>query len=115
MEKVLVSSFGPRGVKVQASVAEFAGAFCELAANSLAATRTALRGALCGPLALHLGTDGSAGLKGFDRVLMLKGFDQVTIQALVVLLGVGKQDHENQGRQDTSAYEVLDHGCHSTS
>ena len=34
--------------------------------------------------------------------------------ALKVLLGVGKQDHENQSRQDTSGYDVPNHGCHSS-
>jgi hypothetical protein len=52
-------------------------------------------------------TDGSAGLKQvpalLDQVPLLKGFDQVAIQALMVLLAVGKQAHENQSRQDTSA------------
>jgi hypothetical protein len=38
-----------------------------------------------------------------DQVPVLKGFDQVAIQALMVLLAVGKQAHENQSRQDTSA------------
>jgi len=48
--------------------------------------------------ALHLGADGSAGLKGFDQVPVLnKGFDMVTFPALMLPLGVGKDDHENQG------------------
>ena len=33
--------------------------------------------------------------------------------ALMVLLGVGKQAHENQSRYHTSGYDVLHHGCHS--
>jgi hypothetical protein len=32
----------------------------------------------------------------------------------MVLLGEGKQAHQNQSRQDTSGYDVLHHGCHST-
>jgi len=31
--------------------------------------------------------------------------------ALMVLLGVGKQAHENQSRYHTSGYDVLHHGC----
>ena len=64
-------------------------------------------------LALHFRADGSAGLKGF-QLRLLKGFDQVAIPAFMVLLGEGKQAHQNQGRQDTSGYHVLHHGCHST-
>jgi hypothetical protein len=64
-------------------------------------------------LALHFRAEGSAGLKGF-QVSLLKGFDQVTIPAFMVLLGEGKQAHQNQSRQDTSGYDVLHHGCHST-
>ena len=64
-------------------------------------------------LALHFRADGSAGLKGF-QVRLLKGFDQVAIPAFMVLLGEGKQAHQNQSRQDTSGYDVLHHGCHST-
>jgi hypothetical protein len=63
--------------------------------------------------ALHFRADGSAGLKGF-QVGLLKGFDQVAIPAFMVLLDEGKQAHENQCRQDTSGYDVLHHGCHST-
>jgi hypothetical protein len=49
-------------------------------------------------MALHLGADGSAGLKGFDQVPVLnKAFDMVTFPALMLPLGVGKDDHENQG------------------
>jgi hypothetical protein len=33
----------------------------------------------------------------------------------MVFLGVGKQDHEDQGHYDTSGDEVLHHGCHSAS
>jgi len=48
--------------------------------------------------ALDLGADGSAGLKGFDQVPVLnKGFDMVTFPAFMLPLGVGKDDHENQG------------------
>jgi hypothetical protein len=64
-------------------------------------------------LALHFRADGSAGLKGF-QVPLLKGFDQVAIPAFMVLLGEGKQAHQNQSRQDTSGYDVLHHGCPST-
>jgi hypothetical protein len=31
-----------------------------------------------------------------------------------MFLGVGKQAHDNQNRYDTSGYEILHHGCHST-
>jgi hypothetical protein len=62
---------------------------------------------------LQFRADGSAGLKGF-QVPLLKGFDQVAIPAFMVLLGEGKQAHQNQSRQDTSGYDVLHHGCHST-
>ena len=31
-----------------------------------------------------------------------------------MLLGVGKPDQENQSHHDTSGYDVLHHGCHST-
>jgi hypothetical protein len=48
-----------------------------------------------------------------DQVPLLKGFDQVAIQALMVLLAVGKQAHENESRQDTSGHDVLHHGCYS--
>jgi hypothetical protein len=49
-------------------------------------------------MALHLGADGSAGLKGFDQVPVLnKAFDMVTMLALMQPLGVRKDDHENQG------------------
>jgi hypothetical protein len=64
-------------------------------------------------LALHFRADGSAGLKGF-QVPLLKGFDQVAIPAFMVLLGEGKQAHQNQSRQDTYGYDVLRHGCHSS-
>jgi hypothetical protein len=37
----------------------------------------------------------------------------VPVPALMVLLGVGKQDHENQSRCDTSGYDVLRHGRRS--
>ena len=48
--------------------------------------------------ALHLGADGSAGLKGFDQVPVLnKAFDIVTMPALMLPLCIGKDDHENQG------------------
>jgi hypothetical protein len=43
-----------------------------------------------------LGADGSAGLKGFGQVPVLKSFDQVAVPAFMVLLGEGKQDHENK-------------------
>jgi hypothetical protein len=29
-------------------------------------------------------------------------------------LGEGKQAHDKQSRQNTSGYEILHHGCHST-
>ena len=45
---------------------------------------------------------------------LLKGFDQVAIQAFMVLLGEGKQAHDHQSRQNKSVYEVLHHGYHST-
>jgi hypothetical protein len=61
-------------------------------------------------LALHFRADGSAGLKGFQVPLL----NQVAIPAFMVLLGEGKQAHQNQSRQDTSGYDVLHHGCHST-
>ena len=49
-------------------------------------------------MALHFGTDGSAGLKGFDQVPVLnKAFDIVTMPALMLPLCIGKDDHENQG------------------
>ena len=52
----------------------------------------------CAGMALHLGADGSAGLKGFDQVPVLnKGFGMVTFPALMLSLAVGKDDHENQG------------------
>jgi hypothetical protein len=31
-----------------------------------------------------------------------------------MFLGVGKQDHDNQNRYDTSGCEILHHGCHTT-
>ena len=52
----------------------------------------------CAGMALHLGADGSAGLKGFDQVPVLnKAFDIVTMPALMLPLCIGKDDHENQG------------------
>lgn len=62
---------------------------------------------------LDFRADGSAGVKRF-QVPLLKGFDQVAIPAFMVLLGEGKHAEENQSRQDTSGYDVLHHGCHST-
>jgi hypothetical protein len=59
---------------------------------------------------LHFSVDGSAGL---DDVRVPEGTDDVPVPALMVLLGVGKQDHENQSRYDTSGYDVLRHGRHS--
>jgi hypothetical protein len=42
------------------------------------------------------------------------GFDQAPVPALSMLLvGEGKQAHDNQSRYDTPGYEVLHHGCHS--
>jgi hypothetical protein len=70
--------------------------------------------ATAGPLALHLGADGSAGLKGFDQVPVLKGFEQVAIPALMMLLGVGKQEHDGQQHCHTCGDDILYHGCHST-
>jgi hypothetical protein len=49
-----------------------------------------------------------------DDVPGPKGFEDVPAPALKVLLGVGKQEHENQSREDTSGYDVPYHGCHST-
>jgi hypothetical protein len=55
--------------------------------------------------ALYLSVDGSTGL--------LNCTDDVPVPALRVLLAVGKQEHENQSRYDTSGYDVLCHGRHS--
>jgi hypothetical protein len=63
----------------------------------------------CGPRALHLSVDGSAGLKGMDDVPRPKGFEDMPAPALKVLLCVGKQEHENQSREDTSGYDVPYH------
>jgi hypothetical protein len=60
-----------------------------------------------------LSVDGSAGLEGIYDVPRPKGFEDVPALALKVLLGVGKQNHENQSCYDTSGYDVLHHGCHS--
>jgi hypothetical protein len=49
-----------------------------------------------------------------DDVPGPKGFEDVPVPALKVLLGVGKQEHENQSRYDTSGCDVLSHDCHST-
>ena len=60
---------------------------------------------------LHLSVDGSAGLlKCTDDVSVPDGTDDVPVPALKVRLGVGKQEHENQSRYDTSGYDVLRHG-----
>ncbi len=48
-----------------------------------------------------------------DDVPGPKGFEDVPTPALKVLLGVGKQEHENQSNQDTSGYNLLHHGCYS--
>jgi hypothetical protein len=42
------------------------------------------------------------------------GNDRVPAHAPFMFLGVGKQDHENQNHDDTSGYDILDHGCYST-
>jgi hypothetical protein len=55
--------------------------------------------------ALYFGGERSAGFKVLE---------QVTAPAFFMFLGVRKPAHENQGRQNTSSHEVLDHGCHST-
>jgi hypothetical protein len=61
-----------------------------------------------------LSVDRSAGLLNCtDDVPEPDGTDDVPVPALMVLLGVGKQDHENQSRYDTSGYDVLRHGRHS--
>jgi hypothetical protein len=31
-----------------------------------------------------------------------------------MFLGVGKHDYDNQNYYDTSGYDILHHGCHST-
>jgi hypothetical protein len=60
-----------------------------------------------------LSVDGSAGLpKCTDDVPVPDGTDDVPVPALKVRLGVGKHEHENQSRYDTSGYDVLRHGCH---
>jgi hypothetical protein len=60
-----------------------------------------------------LSVDGSAGLDCTDDVPVPEVTYDVPVPALMVLLGVGKQEHENQGRYDTSGYDVLRHGRHS--
>jgi hypothetical protein len=63
---------------------------------------------------LHLSVDGSAGLLNCtDDVPVPDGTGDVPVPALRVLLGVGKQEHENQSRYDTSGYDVLRHGRRS--
>jgi hypothetical protein len=47
--------------------------------------------------ALHLSVDGSAGLHCTDYVPVPEVTDDAPVPALMVLLGVGKQEHENQG------------------
>jgi hypothetical protein len=55
---------------------------------------------------LHFSADRSAGIMGFEQMPVATKF--------VMLLGVGKHAHENQSCQNTSGYEILHHGCHST-
>lgn len=54
-------------------------------------------------------------LRRAHRSARLEGLDQVPVPAkFIMFLGVGKHAHEDQSREDTSGYQVLRHGCHST-